>query len=296
MSDRYQFIATHASQYPVTVLCRVLGVARSGYYAWRTRPESRRRQADRQLEAQIRQVHATSRRTYGSPRIHAELQVQGVRCSEKRVARVMRRAGIRACRPHKHRTTTDSCHTSPVAPNRLQRDFAAPEANRKWTADITYIATDEGWLYLAVVLDLFSRRVIGWSMQPRLERQLVLAALRMALAQRRPTGPLLHHSDRGSQYASGDYQACLVAAGIQCSMSRRGDCFDNAPVESFFGTLKTELVDQQVFATRKHAQSAIFEYIEIWYNRQRRHSALGYRSPVEFEAQHGAASIMAQAV
>lgn len=295
MSDKYQFIATYASQYPVTVLCRVLRVARSGYYAWRDRPESRRDQANRQLEVQIRQVHAVSRRTYGSPRIHAELRAQGIRCSKKRVARVMRLAGIRACRARRRRATTESRHALPIAANLLQRDFTAVAANTKWAADITYIETREGWLYLAVVLDLFSRRVVGWAMQPTLARELVLDALEMALQQRRPTEHLLHHSDRGSQYASSDYQARLASAGINRSMSRTGDCFDNAPVESFFGTLKTELVYQQSFATRTHARQAIFEYIEIFYNRQRRHSALRYLSPSDYEAQHAECGLRPQA-
>ncbi len=244
---------------------------------------------------QIRQVHAASRRTYGSPRIYAELREQGVRCSKKRIARVMRGAGIRACRPRRSRTTTDSRHSLPVAANLLNREFAAPAANTKWAADITYIETREGWLYLAVVLDLFSRRVVGWAMQPTLERKLVLAALEMALGQRHCTTTLVHHSDRGSQYASGDYRARLAAAGIRCSMSRRGDCFDNAPVESFFSTLKTELVNQQRFATRQEARRAIFEYVEVFYNRKRRHSALGYLSPVEFEERQRAQPLIAQA-
>ncbi len=218
-----------------------------------------------------------------------------MRCSEKRVARVMRRAGIRACQPRRSRTTTDSHHALPVAANLLNREFAAPAANTKWAADITYIETREGWLYLAVVLDLFSRRVVGWAMQPTLERGLVLSALEMALGQRHLTTQLVHHSDRGSQYASGDYQARLAAAGIQCSMSRRGDCFDNAPVESFFSTLKRELVYQQRFATRQEARRAIFEYMEVFYNRKRRHSALGYLSPVEFEERQRAQPLIAQA-
>jgi len=295
MSGTYQVIATHARQYPVALLCRVLGVARSGYYAWRTRPVSRRREADGQLEAQIRQIHVASRRTYGSPRIHAELRDQGVRCSKKRVARVMRRAGIRVCRPTRRRTTTDSRHTLPVAANLLNRVFTAPAANTKWAADITSIETGEGWLYLAVVLDLFSWRVIGWAMQPTLERGLVLNALEMALAVRQRTTTLVHHSDRGSQYASGDDQARLAVNGIQCSMSRRGDCFDNAPVESFFSTLKRELVYQQQFVTRQDARRAIFEYVEVFYNRKRRHSALGYLSPRKFEERQRTQPLITQA-
>ena len=286
MSKTYQFVANQASPYPVALLCRVLRVSRSGYYAWRARPESARCRANRQLEEQIRQVHTASRGTYGSPRVHAELRAQGVHCSMKRIARVMRRSGIRAHRPRRTRVTTDSRHALPIAENVLQRDFAAPKANTKWAADITYIPTYQGWLYLAVVMDLFSRRIIGWSMQPNLERGLVLDALQMALDRRHPSAQLVHHSDRGSQYASGDYQTRLTAARIQCSMSRPGNCFDNAPVESFFGTLKTELVYQQAFATRQAARQAIFEYIEVFYNQQRRHSALGYRSPAEYEAHH----------
>lgn len=212
----------------------------------------------------------------------------------KRVARVMRQAGIRACRARRRRMTTDSCHSLPVAPNLLQRDFTAPQTNTKWAADITYVDTAEGWLYLAVVLDLCSRRVVGWSMQSTLARGLVLDALEMALQQRRPGAPLVHHSDRGSQYASDDYRARLAAVDIQCSMSRIGDCFDNAPVERFFGTLKTEVVYQQRFATRSEARHAVFEYIEVFYNRQRRHSALGYLNPVEYEARQRASQLVAQ--
>lgn len=294
MSSKYTFIANQASQHSIALLCRVLRVSRSGYYAWRRRAESRRHQANRQLVVQIRQVYASSRGTYGSPRVHAELVAQGVLCSQKRVARVMRLAGIHARRPHRRRVTTDSRHGLPIAENVLQRDFDAPTAHRKWAADITYIPTRDGWLYLAVVMDLFSRRIIGWSMQPTLERSLVLDALEMAVQQRQPTEHLIHHSDRGSQYASGDYQARLATIGIQCSMSRRGDCFDNAPVESFFGTLKVELVYQHTFATLTEARQAIFEYIEVFYNRQRRHSALRYLSPMAYEAQQRATQIMGQ--
>jgi transposase InsO family protein len=207
----------------------------------------------------------------------------------------MRLAGIRAHRPRRIYTTTDSRHAFPVADNVLDRSFTASAPNTKWAADITYISTHEGWLYVAVVLDLFSRRVIGWSMQPTLASSLVLDALRMALTHRQPTESVLHHSDRGSQYASSDYQAALTAAGIQCSMSRKGDCFDNAVVESFFGTLKTELVYHQQYTTRAAARSAIFEYVEVFYNRQRRHSALGYCSPADYEMQHRMQQTMAPA-
>ncbi len=207
----------------------------------------------------------------------------------------MRLAGIRATRPRQKRVTTDSQHPFAIADNALNREFAAPMPNRKWGADITYIRTREGWLYLAVVMDLFSRRIIGWSMHPTLERTLVLTALEMALQRREPPAPLLHHSDRGSQYASGEYQAILAANHIQCSMSRKGNCFDNAVIESFFGTLKTELVYQQSYSTRAEARSAIFEYIEVFYNRQRRHSALGYLSPSDYEAWHEQFGLMPQA-
>lgn len=286
MSSKYRFITTHASQYAVAMLCRVLGVSRSGYYAWRTRPASQRSQADRALVVRIQAIHTQSRKTYGSPRVHAELAEQGVRCSAKRVARLMRLAGIHARRARRTHTTTDSRHALPVAANVLNRGFDAPAPNTKWAADITYIGTHEGWVYLAVVMDLFSRRIIGWSMQPTLARSLVLDALWMAVHQRQPSAQVIHHSDRGSQYASDDYQVALTTAGIGCSMSRKGNCFDNAVVESFFATLKTELVYQQQYTTRTQARSAIFEYVEVFYNRQRRHSALGYVSPTAYEAQY----------
>jgi putative transposase len=295
VNSKYQFIRDQASQYAVATLCRVLGVSRSGYYAWRSRAESRRQQENRSLVERIQASYMRSRRTYGSPRIHADLQAQGLHCSRKRVARLMRLVGIQAQRPRRTRGTTDSRHTLPVADNVLNRQFAAVAPNRKWGADITYIGTREGWLYLAVVMDLFSRRIIGWSMQPTLACGVVLDALRMALQRRSSSKQVVHPSDRGSQYASGDYQRLLAAAGMQCSMSRKGDCFDNAVVESFFGTLKTELVYQQQYTTRDEARSAIFEYMEVFYNRQRRHSALRYCSPIEYEAHHQAQVSEAQA-
>lgn len=279
-------MANQASQYAVALLCRVLGLARSGYYAWRARAESQRSQANRTLLEQIRTIHAASRGTYGSPRIHAELQAQGAPCSEKRVARLMRLAGVSGKCPRRTRLTTNSHHSFPIAANALNQEFSASGPNTKWAADITYIPTREGWLYLAVIMDVFSRRIIGWSMQPTLASQLVVAALQMALHQRDHSHQLLHHSDRGSQYASHDYQAQLTAAGIRCSMSRKGNCFDNAAVESFFGTLKTELVYRHWYTTRAEARQAIFEYLEVFYNRQRRHSALGYLSPMQYEGQY----------
>jgi transposase InsO family protein len=285
MSQKYQFVAAHASEYPVALLCTVLGLARSGYYAWRQRSPSARQERDQQLISQIQMIFTDCRRTYGSPRIHAELQAQGVRCARKRVARLMRHAQLCA-RPRRRRVrTTDSRHTEPIAPNLLQRTFQAEAPNRVWVADITFLPTREGWLYLAVVLDLFARRVVGWSMQSTLERSLVLAALEHALQRRQPLPGLLHHSDRGSQYASADYQALLAQAQMQSSMSRKSNCWDNAAMESFFVTLKAEL-PVNVFDSHAAARSAVFDYIERFYNRVRLHSTLGYRSPVVYERQH----------
>jgi putative transposase len=286
---RYAFIEAHRRQHAIRLMCRVLAVSKAGYYAWRHREPSARTRANTALATHIRAAHRRSRRTYGSPRVTEELRAQGVRCSENRVARVMRREAIRAKGRRRFRVlTTDSRHGEPVAPNVVQRQFAVAAIARRdrvWASDITYLPTGEGWLYLAVVLDLASRRVIGWAMRHTLARGLTLDALQMALAQRQPGPGVLHHSDRGSQYACGDYQALLLAHGMTCSMSRKGDCWDNAVVESFFATLKTELVDGTDWATREIARTAIFEYIEVWYNRERRHSSLGYRSPVQYEVE-----------
>ena len=276
-------------------LCRALGVSRSGYYAWLRREPSRRAALDGLLLAQIREAHANSRRTYGSPRIHAELRAHGTRCSRKRVARLMREAGLSARRPRQAVRTTDSQHDRPVAPNLLGRDFRAGAPDLRWAADITYVPTAEGWLYLAVILDLFSRRVVGHAAAATLATTLVAEALALACGRRRPGAGLLHHSDRGSQYASAEYQSRLSEAGAQCSMSRRGDCYDNAAVESFFGTLKTELTHGRRYATRAEARSDIFEYVEVFYNGERRHSALSYLSPAEYEARHAAATPLPQA-
>jgi putative transposase len=287
MSQKYQFVAAQARSYPITVLCRVLGLARSGYYAWQRRQPSAHAQRDRDLMQQIDAIFGASRQTYGSPRVHAELRAQGVRCGRKRVARLMRHAQLRARRRRRTVRTTDSCHDQPIAPNLLARSFVAEAPNRVWLADITYLPTREGWLYLAVVLDLYARRVVGWSMQATLERRLVLAALEHALGRRQPPAGLIHHSDRGSQYASAEYQALLGQAQMHSSMSRRGDCWDNAPMESFFATLKTE-VATPVFASHAAARQAVFEYIEGFYNRLRRHSALAYLSPAAYEQQRDA--------
>lgn len=265
------------------LMCRVLRVSRSGYYAWQRRPVSRRKQANSALVTEIGRVFKQSRRTYGSPRITDELNDSGIACGRHRVAGLMRENGIRAKTVRKYKVTTDSKHALPVAENLLARRFRVTRANLVWVADITYIWTLEGWLYLAVVLDLYARRIVGWAMSDRIDGELTLSALRQALAQRRPSAGLIHHSDRGKQYAAAGYQRLLREHGIVCSMSRKGDCWDNAPMESFFGTLKQELVYHERFATRDEAKAKLFEYIEVFYNRQRRHSSAGSHSPVEFE-------------
>lgn len=286
---KYAFVEAQKAEFPVAVLCAVVEVSRSGYYAWRRQPRSARGIEDAQLTDTITRVHETSRGTYGSPRVHAELKEQGVHIGRKRVARLMRDKGLAARRKRRfHPKTTDSNHPHPIADNTLARTFTQPAPNRAWVGDITYIRTDEGWLYLAVLLDLYSRKVVGWAMSARIDRHLVLDALAMATTHRGAgAAGVLHHSDRGSQYASDDYRAALAGLGFKASMSRKGNCWDNAVAESFFSTLKTELVHQCHFATRAEARLAIFEYIEVFYNRQRRHSAIGYLAPVVFEARAG---------
>ena len=280
---KYRFVRDHRGQFPVQRMCRLLEVSASAYYAWRGRPESRLVREDRRLLVEIKAIHSAKRGVYGSPRIHAELKSQGQCHGLKRVARLMRENDIRARRKRKFKVTTNSKHSHPVAPNLLQRDFEATAPNQKWVADITFIPTREGWLYLAAILDLYSRTVVGWSMASRMTRRLVLDALEMAVGRRRPGPGLLHHSDRGSQYACGDYQKALQAYGTICSMSRKGDCWDNAPMESFFHTLKTELVHHRDYRTRWEAKADIFEYVEVFCNRNRRHSALGFCTPEEYE-------------
>lgn len=265
------------------MMCRVLKVSRSGYYAWRGRPESERDVENRRLVDRIRIVHKKSRKTYGSLRVHSQLVLDGERCSRGRVERLMSANGIRAKGRRKFVATTDSKHDLPVAENVLGREFSVAEPDRVWVSDITYIPTDEGWLYLAGVVDLCSRTAVGWSMSEGLERQLVMDALKMAYLRRRPCKGLIHHSDRGSQYASADYRQLLSDYGMQMSMSRKGDCWDNAVMESFFGTLKKELVHHRRYRTREEARREIFEFIEIFYNRQRLHSSLGYLPPAEYE-------------
>jgi putative transposase len=296
---RYAFIQQHAAKLPVRTMCRLLAVHPSGYYAWRAAaaaPAARREPCQRearqlQLIESIRRVHQQSGGRYGSPRVHQALKKQGVVCSRKRVAKLMQQAQIRSTR-HRRRQfrvrTTDSNHEHPLASNLLDRQFEQETINQTWVSDITYVATDQGWLYVASVMDLCSRRIIGWSTAEHLRAELVTEALAKAIRQRCPTTEdLLHHSDRGVQYACGQYQAMLAQHGITCSMSRRGNCYDNASMESFFKTFKVELVYQEHYATRAEARRSIYSYIEVFYNRQRLHSSLGYRSPVEYEAELG---------
>ncbi len=285
---RFRFIDAEKAFFPITLLCRCLTVSRSGYYAWRNRPPSARVQQDARLKVEISASHSASRRTYGSPRIIRDLLEEGHRVSRKRVARLMRELGLEGRRKRRFRATTDSKHRFPVAPNILMREFDVEAPNTAWVTDITYIATLEGWLYLAVILDLFSRRVVGYAMSERIDRELVLEALRGALLLRPGTRDLVHHSDRGSQYASHDYRGVLDQAGIMCSMSRRGNCWDNAVAESFFGTLKMELLYELPLQTRRATRSAVADYIETFYNVRRRDSSLDYQSPVEFELKNGA--------
>ena len=280
----FRFIDTHKDQWPVRLLCETLEVSPAGYYAWRGRPRSAQEQRHDTLLVEMRAIHAAVKGRYGSPRMHKELVVRGHRCCVNTVARLMHDHGIVAKSARRFRVrTTDSNHDLPVADNLLDRQFNPSEANEVWLADITYIPTREGWLYLAVVEDLYSRRVVGWSMAEHMESRLVVDALEMAVQRRLPDEGLLAHSDRGSQYASEHYQLLLARHGIACSMSRRADCWDNAPMESFFASLKKELVHDADFATRAEARAAIFEYIEVFYNGQRRHSSLGYVSPAEYE-------------
>jgi putative transposase len=284
---KFAFIQAHRMIWPVGVICRVLEVTRGGFYAWRRRKPSARRQRQEELTEKIRSVHQANRRVYGSPRIHRELLAGGEKVCRNTVARLMSQRNIRARIKRKYvPRTTDSRHEHVVAKNVLDRRFDASVPNRKWVADITYVATQEGWLYLAVVMDLCSRKIVGWSMADHMRTDLVSDALKMAIARRQPERGLLHHSDRGVQYASDDYQELLKRNEIKCSMSEKGNCYDNAAMESFFATLKTELVHEETYATHDAARASIFEYIEVFYNRNRRHSSLGYLSPEMFEAGH----------
>lgn len=269
--------------YPTGELCRDLRVSRGGYYAWLRGCGRRREQADVVLLKDIRRIHLESGRSYGSPRVYRDLRQAGVACSKARVERLMRENELRSTHKLKFKVTTDSKHNLPVAPNILAGRFSWERPNQAWVGDITYIPTDEGWLYLAVLLDLFSRRVVGWAMDKHMTRHLPLRALQMAIQQRRPTPGLIHHTDQGSQYASSDYRAVLAAKGMICSMSAKGRCYDNAVAESFFHSLKVELVHGQRFGSREQAMSAIFKYMEVFYNKKRLHSVLDYVSPADYE-------------
>jgi putative transposase len=280
---RYDFVEAHRERWPVRLMCRVLRVSPGGYYDWRGRPQSARAQRREALIVSIKAVHGEVKARYGSPRIHAELVARGEPCCVNTVARLMRREGIAAKTRRKFRCTTDSNHGRPVAENVLDRRFEPGAPNRARTADITYVATAEGWLDLAAVEDLHSRRIAGWSMGPRIDSRLVVDALEMAISRRLPGAGLVGHSDRGSQYASEHYQGLLARHGIVCSMSRRANCWDNAPMESFFASLRKELTRGEIFATREEARASIFEYIEVFFNRIRRHSSLGYLSPAAYE-------------
>ena len=280
----FGFVDEHRSKWPVRTICAVLGVSASGYYAWRGRPESKRSVENRALLADIRRVHAESGGCYGAPRVHAVLRSTGRRVGRHRIARLMRRNGLRglAALPRRVRTT-DSRHAYPIAPNRLRRNFAATAPNQVWLADLTYIRTGEGWLYLAALIDMHTRKVVGWSMRETLHASIALEALQMAIERQRPGPGLLHHSDRGIQYAADEYRQALAKAAITPSMSRKGNCLDNAPMESFFHTLKVERVHHRVYATRDEARRDLFGYIEGFYNSRRLHSAIGYRSPAAME-------------
>ena len=283
---RYEFIENYREKFPVRRLCAMMRVSSSGYYDWRTRPTSQRANENAELMIEIADVHRESRKNYGSPRVHKELLARGHRLSRHRVARLMRHGNIVAKQKRKRKITTNSRHNCPVAPNLLDRNFTAEEPNKKWVTDITYIRTAEGWLYLAVVMDLFSRMIVGWAMDATMSAALVKRAFEMAVSRRKPPKGLLHHSDRGSQYASELYRSLLADYHVRVSMSRTGNCYDNAVAESFFSTLKREQVDEQDYLTRQQAKTDIFSYIEGFYNPERRHSTLDYLSPAQFEQRY----------
>ena len=283
---RYQFIDDYRDEFPVTRMCKVLKVSRSGYYAWRTRPVSKREMANQELAKKIEAVYNESDGTYGSPRIHRELQDQGVVCGKNRVARLMLLRGLCAKQHKRYRATTKRNRAHRAAPNLLKRNFTTERPDQTWLSDITYIPTQEGWLYLAAVLDLYARRIVGWAMSDHITSDLTQMALQMALCQRQPQLALLHHSDQGSQYTDGQYLALLKEHSIQVSMNGAGTWYDNAPMESFFGTLKSERVHHLVYRTRDEARTDLFYYIEGFYNPRRRHSALDYLSPADYEKQY----------
>ena len=280
---RYRFIDAHKKAWPVNLMCGVLNVSRSGFYHWLGRGLSRRTQSNKELDRRIREFFARHRQRYGAPRITDDLHDEGIECSENRVARRMWALGLKAIQAKKFKVTTDSNHSKPVAPDLIEQDFSAQAPNEKWVSDISYIWTDEGWLYLAVIMDLYSRAIVCWSMSRRMTQQLVCDALTMALFRRHfPKGTIIH-SDRGSQYCSKRYQRLIRNNGLRCSMGHTANCYDNAAMESFFHTLKVELVHRERYLTRRIAKHRIFEYIETYYNRQRKHSAIGHRIPMLFE-------------
>ena len=280
---KYACIERRRDDYPVRMMCRLLRVSASGYYAWRTRPESPRAKADRELLPKIKRIHAQSKGVYGSPRIKAELESEGYSVGRNRVARLMRLERLQGCPRRRFRVTTQRNPAHRVSPDLLQQDFSAEAPNQRWVADITYISTHQGCIYLAVVMDLYSRRIVGWSMSRWMTRRIVVDALRMAIQVRQPQGKLIHHSDRGGQYTSDELRVELAKHGIEASMSKTGNCYDNAAAESFFGLLKRERVNRVRYRTREEARADLFDYIEVFYNRKRRHGYVGNISPVEFE-------------
>ncbi len=280
---RYRFIDTFKKTWPIRLMCKVLNISSSGYYEWRRRPESAQDQSNRKLDDEIDEVYEEHKQRYGVPRVTKELKERGFQCSKNRVARRMTKLGLKAIQAKKFKKTTDSNHDKPVAPDLLEQDFTASAANQKWVSDLTYVWTDEGWLYLAVIMDLFSRAIIGWSMGKRMTQRLMCDALTMALFRRGFPRGVIIHSDRGSQYCSKAYQRLIKVMGLRCSMGRRATCYDNAAMESFFHTLKVELIYRERYLTRRDAKGAIFEYIETYYNRKRRHSAIGHEIPMLFE-------------
>jgi putative transposase len=281
---KYAFMKAHRDQFKVLRMCEVFEISRSGYYSWRGRKESKRDEENRTVLAEIHKIHEQSRQAYGSVKTWRELKAQGMSCGRHRVARLRRRAGIEARRRRRFRITTQSRRGVVAAENKLNQRFEVGKTNRAWVGDITFIATAAGWLYLAVLIDLYSRKVVGWAMSERIDQRLVIDALNMAIQQSRPKPGLIHHTDQGRQYSSTAYAEILKRHGMVPSMSRRGNCYDNAVAESFFSSLKNELVHNCSFKSRNEARTAIFEYIEVFYNRQRRHSSLGYVSPAEYEA------------
>jgi putative transposase len=283
---KFAFIHAEKAFFPVAALCRVLGVTRQGYYAFAKRPASARTDRERRLRDRLRELHTESRGTYGSPRLHAALRREGTRVSKNRVERVLRSMGLQGRSRRRWRATTRANPAHPVEGNTVARDFSASGPNQRWVTDISYVWTDEGWCYLAVILDLFSRAVVGWALDTSLSTRLPLAALDMAIRRRHPASGLLHHSDRGCQYTSAEYRAALAELGVTVSMSRKGNCWDNAVAESFFATLKGELVYRRNWSTRLELRAATFEYIEAFYNRQRLHSSIGYKTPAEIESEH----------